>query len=834
MVAALAWLTWTDTSNRSSDGRQEIIAWGITFFGEDVHALVHRFEQENPRYKVIISASAERDTTSDAQRLLCAIAGGVPPDVVFFSRFATGEWASRGALTDLSPLLAAQDPADPNRIDLGEYYDFAVGEASYAPPGTGGEPRVYGIPTTADIRVLYANADILLQEGLIDDQGQPRVPQTWEELRQYATRLTTYRVPGDPKSGIRRLGFAPNFGNSWLYLYAWQAGGQLLSRDGTRVTMDSPSVVRALRFMTDVYDSLGGVREVNAFQEGLAGESIGGSFRSNVFGGANLDPFLRGLVAMKIDNDYALRTIADNRPQMNFLIAPAPMPADRLQQGQPPVTWAGGFSLVIPATSRNKEGAFKLIQYLTSWKGTQFLEQGKRERKEAEGRMYLPEGLANRVQFERLIGRAVYDNPRVPATFKNAYKVLARLMPHTHFRPVTPVGQLLWNQHVRAYEAAVSHELDDDARKLGRDPIEYTLATMQQPVQRQLDEILRPLPPTPVRWGPYFALYAVAVALPFAAIYVTYKRRKRIDAYRAREVGAAMLFLSPWALGFIIFLGGPILFSILFSFTRYDVLSPARYVGVENYRELLADPIFYTSIANTFFMLLRIPLTMAVGLVIALLLNRAVRGIGFYRTAFYMPAIVPLVAASLLWVWLFNPTQGVINTLLLQWFETAPFQWIQSALNTHFSPPLWLQDPSWSKPSLIIMSLWTAGGSMIIWLAGLQSVDPNLYEAASIDGAGAWRRFWSITLPMLSPFVLFNAIIGVIATMQIFGEAYIMTAGGPADSTLFYAYYLFKQAFQYFRMGYASALAWLLFLIVLVLTLLQLWSSKRWVHSEQA
>jgi len=123
---------------------------------------------------------------------------------------------------------------------------------------------------------------------------------------------------------------------------------------------------------------------------------------------------------------------------------------------------------------------------------------------------------------------------------------------------------------------------------------------------------------------------------------------------------------------------------------------------------------------------------------------------------------------------------------------------------------------------------------MIIWLAGLQSVDPNLYEAASIDGAGAWRRFWSITLPMLSPFVLFNAIIGVIATMQIFGEAYIMTAGGPADSTLFYAYYLFKQAFQYFRMGYASALAWLLFLIVLALTMVQLWSSKRWVHYEQA
>jgi multiple sugar transport system permease protein len=314
----------------------------------------------------------------------------------------------------------------------------------------------------------------------------------------------------------------------------------------------------------------------------------------------------------------------------------------------------------------------------------------------------------------------------------------------------------------------------------------------------------------------------------------------RRDGYAAREVGAAMLFLSPWAIGFAVFLGGPILFSILFSFTRYDVLSPARYAGAENYRELLNDPLFYKSIVNTLVMLARVPLGMAISLAIALLLDRGVRAIGFYRTAFYMPAIVPMVAASLLWVWLFNPTQGVINGALLWLFDTASLEWLEAIITRvtgeafHFTPPLWLQDPAWSKPSLIIMSLWTAGASMIIWLAGLQSINPHLYEAASIDGAGAWRRFWNITLPMLSPYVLFNAIIGVIATMQIFGEAYIMTAGGPVDSTLFYAYYLFKQAFQYVRMGYAAALAWMLFVIVLALTLVQLWLSKKWVHYEQA
>jgi multiple sugar transport system permease protein len=818
LLLAAVWMTVISSSTTLTDNRQVIVAWGITFFGEDIHAVVHQFEKENPQYRVIISSGAERDRDSDAQRLLSAIAGGVPPDVVFFSRFATGEWAARGALTDLTPLLRSQRADDPNRINLNEYYDFSVAEASYTTPGSNQPTRLYGIPTTGDIRILYLNNQILREAGLVGSAGKAKPPRTWDELRDYTHRLTTYRTPGDKGSGIRRLGFAPNFGNAWLYLYAWQAGGELLSQDGTRVTMDSPPVVRALRFMTDLYDDVGGVMQVNAFQQGLAGESMGGGFRPNLLAG-DLDPFLRGAVVMKIDNDYALRTIAEWKPNMDFSIAPAPMPADRLAAGAKPVTWAGGFSLVIPSTSRNKEGAFKLIQFLTSWKSVQLLEQGKRERREAEGRMYLPEGLANRVYFERLVREAIFDNPRVPPAFIQAYTVLKELMPDTKFRPVTPVGQLLWAQHVRAYEAAVSHRFAGEARVRGEDEVKYALTTMQRDVQRQLDQVLQPPPPHVVNWPPYFLGYVLLVILPFVAMYRFYRTRRRTHNYHAREIGAAMLFASPWMLGLAVFVGGPILFSIVLSFTRYDVLTPARYVGLGNYRDVLLDPLFYKSIGNTAFMLLRVPLMMAVSLGIALLLNRAVRGIGFYRTAFYMPAIVPMVAASLLWVWLLNPTQGVINRVLEKIVT---------------SPPLWLQDPAWSKPSLILMSLWTTGAGMIIWLAGLQSIPPQLYEAASIDGAGSWRRFLHITIPMLSPYVLFNAIVGVIATMQIWGEAFIMTAGGPDDSTLFYAYYLYRHAFSYFRMGYASALAWILFIVVLALTVVQLWLSKKWVHYEQS
>ena len=351
-------------------------------------------------------------------------------------------------------------------------------------------------------------------------------------------------------------------------------------------------------------------------------------------------------------------------------------------------------------------------------------------------------------------------------------------------------------------------------------------------------------PSSRVSWTPYFALYALLVLLPFAGMYFVYHSRKKLYGYKAGEVGAALMFASPWMLGFIVFVGGPILFSILISFTRYDVINPAHYVGLDNYREIFRDPSFFTSLGNTLYMVIRIPIVMAVSLAIALLLNRGIRGIGLYRTAYYMPAIVPLVASSLLWIWLLTPGQSPLNAFLDWLFNTPPFEVIESMLGHYFGataekpfeirPPYWLQDASWSKPALILMNTWAAGGGMIIWLAGLQSIPQQLYEAAAIDGAGPWKRFLNVTLPMLSPYVLFNLIIGLIGTMQIFSEAFIMTEGGPENSTLFYAYHLFKQAFQFFRMGYASALAWILFVVVMALTILQLWGSKKWVHYDQS
>lgn len=824
LVCALSWWTYHSARDASEDYRENIVFWAGWSLGDDIYAAIDRFEKLHPQYRVTATTGTAQDAVGDSQRLLCAIAGGVPPDVVFFDRFEIGEWASRHALEDLTPYIEGQDPSDPERLDLADYYGWTLDEASYRPPGSQAPSRVYGIPTIADARMLYVNLDLLRQEGLTDERGDPKLPTTWRELREDARRLSRYRVPGRTDSGLVRLGFAPNFGDSFLYMFAYEAGGRLLSSDGLHATMDSPPVVRALRFMTDVYDDLGGVEQANAFQQ---------SFQAGA-----LDPFIKGQVAMKIDGNWYLETLGDWKPDMSFALVPAPMPEDELAKGRNPVTWASGRALVIPATSRHKQGAFELIRYLRTWDVVERLDQSKRERKLNEGRAYLPSIDANRGFTQRIFQQDVFENPAMSERFRQGYHSLAGLLEDPQIRPVSPVGQLLWRQQIRAYEAAVAHKYAVEAKATGEDEIQLALRRMQEPVQRQLDELVRPLPSHVVGWGPYFVFYAATVVAALGAVVLVSHRRRRSHGYRMRETGAALFFASPWIIGFAVLTGGPVLFSIVLSFSRYDVLTDARYVGLANYRDVFADPVFYRSLLNTGYMVLRIPLVMAVGLAMALLLNSGVRAIGLYRTALYLPVTMPLVASCLLWIWIFNSPASFLNEALRFCIDTAPahaFEWLVSRFTTEpfqLDVPLWLQDPRFSKSALIIMNVWAAGGGMVIWLAGLQSIPKQLYEAASIDGAGPLRRFWHVTLPMLSPYILFNSIVGLIGTMQVFTEAYIMTSGGPVDSTLFYAYYLFRQAFQFLRMGYASALAWILFLVVLALTVLQLRLSKRWVHYD--
>ncbi len=276
-------------------------------------------------------------------------------------------------------------------------------------------------------------------------------------------------------------------------------------------------------------------------------------------------------------------------------------------------------------------------------------------------------------------------------------------------------------------------------------------------------------------------------------------------------------FISPWLLGFVVFTAVPFLASIYLSFTRYDIVSAPVWVGSANYDRLLTgDPLFWKSLGITFkYALVAVPVGIIAGVGLALLLNLEIAGISVYRTVFYIPAIVPVVATSVIFVWILNPQIGLVNGILDRFGITGP---------------AWLQDTRWAFWSLVFMSLWAVGGSMIIYLAGLKDIPATLYEAALIDGAGAWQRTRHVTLPMITPVIFFNLVMGVIWSFQYFTQAYIMTQGGPDDSTRFYALYLFNRAWRYLDMGYASAMAWILFVVVMLFTLAIFRTHQRWVH----
>jgi multiple sugar transport system permease protein len=289
---------------------------------------------------------------------------------------------------------------------------------------------------------------------------------------------------------------------------------------------------------------------------------------------------------------------------------------------------------------------------------------------------------------------------------------------------------------------------------------------------------------------------------------------------RAERKGllTGLLFISPWIIGFLAFRVYPFFASLYYSFTFYPILDRPKWVGLANYTDLFSDPRFLTSLYNTsYYALGAVPLAALVGILLAMLLNAKVRGLSLFRTIYFLPSITPVVASSIVWLWMFDPINGVINYLLEQ---------------VGIQGPGWMGSPQWSKPALILMAMWSVGGAVVIYLAALQDVPRELLEAAALDGANNIQKIRSVTLPMISPVIFFNLITGLIGAFQYFTEVHVMTGGtgSPADSTLMMSIYLYQSAFQFFKIGYASAQAWVLFLIVIIFTTLLFRISGRLVY----
>nr|WP_165886889.1 sugar ABC transporter permease [Scopulibacillus darangshiensis] len=299
------------------------------------------------------------------------------------------------------------------------------------------------------------------------------------------------------------------------------------------------------------------------------------------------------------------------------------------------------------------------------------------------------------------------------------------------------------------------------------------------------------------------------------------KKVKRKSSLQRKESLQGYLFIAPWLIGMVFITAGPLLFSFYGSFTNYDITSHMDFIGLKNYiRMFTNDDLFWTSLFNTlYYVVISVPITVVAALLLAVLLNQKVPGMRIFRTIYYLPAILSGVGVYLLWMQLLSPT-GLVNTVL-DWFG--------------INGPAWLFDPKWTKPALIFMKLWSVGGSMLLYLASLQGVPKSLYEAAEIDGANAFQKFRHVTLPMITPVLFFDLVTSTIGGFQIFQEAYVMSQngdGGPANSLLFFNLHMWNKAFEVFDMGYAMAMSWILFVIILVLTIINIKLAPRWVHYE--
>ncbi|MCL5103621.1 MAG: extracellular solute-binding protein [Armatimonadetes bacterium] len=772
---------------RQETGKTKLVVWGY-MEPDRTHgwrAAIARYNKLHPElYVEFLSIGAGSGST---QKMMTAIAGNVPPDVIYQGRFTIGDWASRDAFLALDKFVEA-DRNRPDGVKKSDFYPATWNEAVY-------KGKVYAIPDSTDVRGLFYNRKMFREAGL--DPDKP--PRTWDELKAYAVKLTKYNKDGT----LARIGYMPNYGNCWFILYSWQNGGDFLSPDGRKCTMNNPRSLAALKYMVDVSDTLGGVRKLTEF---------GSGFRSQ-----DQDPFAIGQLAMKVDVNLFASLLNRYTPDLDYGVAPPPVPTERYEgkgifKGKPKfITWSGGNSWSIPRGAIHARQSWEFIKYMLSPDTARLIHRTEADYNHKLGRTYVPFMSAN-AKINKIIFREFM--PKLPRLVK-ANQMLLALLPNSMFRPVTPVGQKMWTEHLRAYDLASRHKMSAKAA------LDIETKTVQQELDRILERERFPV----FNWN-----YAIAVAALVAlaiGLFLWSKSREYGPMGRlARgETRAAVLFAMPWLTGFVVFTLGPIIASIFFSFCDYDVLHPARWVGTKNYCDLFGTDwaLISKSLYNAGYLaMIGLPLGLMVSLSIAMLLNTNVRGMRWYRTIYYLPSIMPVVANAILWIWILDPHYGLVNVL---WRSTLT-HWLA------IQPPMWLADEHTSKPALILMGLWGAGGGMILWLAGLQGIPRQLYEACEIDGAGWWARFRAVTIPMLTPYIFFNVIMGTIGVIQSFDAQFIMTNGGPAESTLVPVLHLFTNAFLFFKMGYASALAWLLFVIILCLTLVQLKLSKKWVYYE--
>ena len=738
-----------------------------------IHKTIQAFERDHPG----VTVHDERLPAGDeyAQKLLIEQSAGLTPDVIFCGgNYAS--FAGRGVLEDLNPYIQ-HDPS----VKLTDYYPEMI--RSFQRDG-----KLYALP-----RDIAPEGLVYYNKALFDKANLPYPDGSWrwdytphpergpQDFLTLAQKLTQHSAA----SGSTIYGYSAADNSFTMSNFVFSSGGALVN-DGhnpTKLLYNDPRVVKAIQLTQDLTEKY----NVSPSVVDLASSGVGSH-----------ELFEQGKIAMYVTGIWEVPRFRTEIKDFDWDIAPFPAGPTGLHG-----VGSGGSGYGMAASSAHKKEAWELVKYLAGPIGLSNLAQS---------------GLAQPA-IARLANSSLWlDNAR-----PRNRKLTIEEVPYGHFEIASPAWpevsaivnpklQLVWNGTLTAQQAV-------DA--------------FQGPAQAKLDALNHPPFHPALNWG-WGGLAMVLVVFGLVG-WVWQGARGDIKAGKVsasrEETRAGFAFVSPWLLGTVIFLLGPMLVSLLLAFSSWDMIAPAQWVGGGNFREMSHDDRFWKSLSVTLlYTIFSVPIGVAGSLGLALLLNTKIKGQSIFRTLFYLPAVASAVAASLIWLRLFNPESGLLNYVL----SVLHLNGLMGALGlTDVTKGYvnWLGSEKTALSSLVVMSLWGIGGGMVIYLAGLQGIPQSYYEAAELDGANVWQKFKHVTLPLLTPTIFFTLIIGIIASFQTFTQGFVMTQGGPNNATLFYALYLYENAFQFLKMGYASALAWVLFLIILVFTALQMKMSG-WVHYE--
>ncbi|WP_432799168.1 extracellular solute-binding protein [Poriferisphaera sp. WC338] len=746
-----------------------VLHWGDTEEEAIVEKLVREFESSHPTIKVKRLHANDYDA-----KLKTMLAAGTPPDLFYLRYEDVAEFADTDMVLNLSPLIQKDREQNSGYAMTDEFYPILIDAFRFDKDAQRqGQGDLFGIAKDFTTMVMYLNVDLFKRAGI-------KIPYdgwTLDEYRDAMKKIRALSIPGDKNEqyygGVLKTWPAMIRNLVWLNDGAFFGGK--FNDDFTNVELEQDgaqgmlNLIRQMRMDDDsVYNPTGiSQNEDDMFRRGKIG-SIGPL-------GRWMTPQYRKITEFDWD------------------IVPLPHRTQTVSNIAT-VSWA------ISAGTKNSDASYELLKFLCG----------------EDGQIMTSElGLA--MPCMKRVGESdAFLSPGQKP--KNAQL----------FLDMIDKSRLAQNPRLKKFDSIVDSEMQKTLQLDKKTPMEAAEA-IQSRWLKELESPLNNKAYSRVPWVKVVSVTGVLLALAITVLW-WFARKEKLGSLDKAQERTGYLFISPWLIGFLLLVLGPMILSLVLAFTKWSAMAPlssAEFVGFDNFIHIFKfDKDFSQSLwVTAYFTILCVPVTQVAAILVALLMNVSAKGISFFRTAYFVPSVVTGVALVTLWITIFNNDNGMLNQFLNLFLEPFGYQ----------APDWFGKDAEWfAVPALVIMSLWGVGGGMVIYLAGLKGIPQSLYEAATIDGAGPVKKFFAVTMPMLSPLIFFNLVMGIIGSFQVFTQAYVIrgSSGGTNENLMFYVLNLYDNAFRLHKMGYASALAWILFIIILIMTLLVFRGSKNMVHYE--